>query len=111
MGRSTLFTEHTTSAVLPVLSRRRSVGQLLRLWSLVLLANVVGGARFARGATPLDSSVGVADASAFGEIVRRVVEQSWDVMLLSAVGTGWLMGLLTWLTTAARDTISQPVVI
>src|ERR1043165_4531586 len=40
MGRSELFTEQTTSAVLPVLSRRANVRQLVRLWVLVLIANL-----------------------------------------------------------------------
>jgi formate/nitrite transporter FocA (FNT family) len=44
MGRSALFTEQTTSAVLPVLSRRSNIRQLLRLWGLVLIANIVGAA-------------------------------------------------------------------
>jgi formate/nitrite transporter FocA (FNT family) len=35
MGRSALFTEQTTSAVLPVLSGRAKLTQLLRLWGLV----------------------------------------------------------------------------
>jgi formate/nitrite transporter FocA (FNT family) len=35
------------------------------------------------------------------------VRQPWPVILLSAVLAGWLMGLMTWLVTAARDTTGQ----
>src|SRR5690606_2480098 len=47
LGHSALFTEHTTSAVLPVLGRRAGVDRLLRLWAIVLAANVLGAALFA----------------------------------------------------------------
>jgi formate/nitrite transporter FocA (FNT family) len=35
LGRSELFTEHTTLAVLPVLDGRASLRQLGRLWGLI----------------------------------------------------------------------------
>lgn len=111
LGRSALFTEHTTSAVIPVLARRASLARMLRLWALVLTANVAGGALFAYGAVVLGEGLRAADAAAFGDLARRVVDASPGVMFLSAVAAGWIMGLLTWLTTAARDTASQLLVI
>lgn len=107
LGYSALFTEQTTSAVQPVFARRAGVGALFRLWGLVLVGNVVGGALFASFAAVLGPASGVAEPSAFGEIARRLVEKPWWVMLLSAIAAGWLMGLLSWLVTAARDTVSQ----
>ena len=47
LGRSELFTEHTTLEVLPVLDKRASLTSLGRLWVVVFAANVVGGALFA----------------------------------------------------------------
>lgn len=111
LGRSALFTEHTTSSVLPVLARRKSARALFRLWALVLGANVAGGALFAWGGTILGPALGVAEPAAFGEMARRVVDKPAGVMFLSAVAAGWLMGLLAWLTTAARDTVSQIVLV
>jgi formate-nitrite transporter family protein len=35
------------------------------------------------------------------------VSHPWTVILLSGVLAGWLMGLLSWLVAASRDTISQ----
>jgi formate/nitrite transporter FocA (FNT family) len=107
MGRSVLFTEQTTSAVQPLLAGRISLGQLLRTWGLVLVANVAGGALFAWFAVTLGPALGVAEPFAFGEIARKLVEHSWSVMLLSAIGAGWLMGLLVWLVTASRTTFGQ----
>lgn len=110
-GRSALFTEHTTSSVMPVLARRASVAQLLRLWGLVLLANVVGGAAFAALAVVLGPALGIIEPAAFGELAHPMVSKSGGVMLLSAIVAGWLMGLLAWLTIAARDSVGQLIAI
>lgn len=111
LGYSALFTEQTTSAVLPVLSGRATLGRLWRLWGIVLAANLLGAALFSAFATSLGPALGVADAAAFGEIAARLVGKPWWVTLMSAVGAGWLMGLLTWLVVAARDTLSQIVLV
>ena len=41
LGRSELFTEHTTLMVFPVLHRTRTVGALLRSWALVYAGNLI----------------------------------------------------------------------
>lgn len=107
LGRSELYTEHTTLAVLPVLGGRASVGQLLRLWSLVYVANLAGVSLFGAMTAFVGPALGVISREALGEIAHGVVKYgSWEI-LASAVLAGWLMGLLSWLVTAARDTISQ----
>jgi len=53
-GRSELFTEHTTLAVIPVLGGQASPRQLARLWGLVYVGNIVGGALHA-ACNPLDA--------------------------------------------------------
>jgi formate/nitrite transporter FocA (FNT family) len=111
LGRSIMFTEQTTSAVLPVLVRRASIGQLVRLWLIVLAANIVGGAMFSAAAVVMGPALGVVEPSAFGELARPLVDKPAHVMVLSAVAAGWLMGLLIWLSTAARETMSQIIVI
>lgn len=109
LGRSALFTEQTTSAVLPVLARRASLAQLGRLWSLVLVGNVVGGMVFALIFSTLGPHMHIVDADAFGTIARRLLDVPWWTMWGSAVVAGWLMGLLAWLMAASRDTIGQIV--
>lgn len=111
MGRSALFTEQTTSAVLPVLARRASFGQLLRLWGIVLIGNVSGGAAIAAIIAQLGPNMGIIEMKALAEIAAKLLEHPWWVMLLSAVAAGWLMGLLAWLVVAGRDTVSQIVAI
>lgn len=45
------------------------------------------------------------------EIARKYVDHSWWILLVGGVLAGWLMGLLAWLVTSARDTISQIVIV
>jgi formate/nitrite transporter FocA (FNT family) len=111
MGRSELFTEQTTLAVLPVLNRSASVGSLLRLWIVVYISNLIGAAIFARLATIVGPALGNIAPEAFGEIAHRVVAHGNTALFLSAVLAGWLMGLLSWLVAASRDTISQIVIV
>src|SRR5690606_10678836 len=108
---SALFTEQTTSAVQPILARRAGVDRLLRLWGIVLAANLVGGALFSVFATVLGPALEIAELAAFGKLARRLVEEPWWAILLSAVAAGWLMGLLSWLVSASRDTIGQIVIV
>jgi formate-nitrite transporter family protein len=111
MGRSELFTEQTTLAVLPVLNRSASVGSLLRLWIVVYISNLIGAAIFARLVTLVGPALGNIAPEAFGEIAHRVVAHGNTALFLSAVLAGWLMGLLSWLVAASRDTISQIVIV
>ena len=107
MGRSELFTEHTTLAVLPVLDRRASLLQLLRLWSIVFAGNITGAIIFTIIVTWISPVLGIAAPWAFVEIARSLIDHDVWVIFISAVFAGWLMGELTWLLAAGRDTISQ----
>jgi formate/nitrite transporter FocA (FNT family) len=107
LGRSELFTEQTTLAVLPVLSGEARLGSLLRLWGVVWTTNLVGAAIFAALARIIGPALGVIDLKAFGSIASRATDHASHVIFLSALLAGWLMGLLSWLVAAGRDTISQ----
>jgi formate-nitrite transporter family protein len=111
IGRSALFTEQTTSAVMPVLARRVQASRLLRLWGLVLAANLVGVALTAAMGAFLGPRLGVLDAGAMQELAQKLVRPDTVSIALSAVLAGWVMGLLSWLVVAARDTVSQIVIV
>ncbi len=111
LGRSELFTEQTTLAVLPVLNGRATVGSLARLWVVVYVANLIGAAIFARLAVAIGPALGVIDPRVFGDIARKMIDHPGLVIFASAVLAGWLMGLLSWLVAAGRDTISQVVLV
>jgi len=92
---------------LPVLNGRATLRQLGQLWGTIYVANIVGGTIFAAIAVIVGPALDVIEPAAFGEIAEHVVDHAWWVILLSAVLAGWLMGLLSWLVAAGRDTISQ----
>ncbi|MFD1513579.1 formate/nitrite transporter family protein [Halomarina rubra] len=101
LGRSELFTEHTTLAVLPVLDRQASVRELGRLWSVVYAGNLVGATLFAGFFVLVGPAVGVVEPQAFAELSTSLVEHEWFVVVGAGVLAGWLMGLLSWLVAAA----------
>jgi formate-nitrite transporter family protein len=107
MSRVDLFTEYTTIAILPVLTDRATLPELLRLWALVYLGNVVGAVAVAGFIAALGPALGVITPSAFGELARPMTRHGWLTTVASGLLAGWLMGVLSWLIAAARDTISQ----
>ncbi len=111
LGRLELFTEHTTLAVLPVLTGRADLEDLTRLWAVVLGANILAGVLFAPVAVFAGAELGVVDPASFVSVASTFTEMSPGGLFLGAVFAGWLMGLLSWILTSARDTISRLVVI
>lgn len=111
IGQSELFTEHTALATLPVLHGRASIRGLVRLWLIVYVANLLGGAIFAWLAALIGPDLGIIEGRVFAEIAYSVVARRWWVIFFSAILTGWLMGLVSWLVAAGRDTTSQIIMI
>jgi len=107
LGRSELFTEHTTLAVLPVLDGRATLAELGRLWGLVYAGNVLGGAIFAGIIVVVAPALGVAEPKAFAEIATPLVDHGWLVLVASGMLAGWLMGLLSWLVAAAQESVAR----
>ncbi len=111
LGQTELFTAHTTMAVIPVLDGRATLRELLGLWGVVYVSNLVGCALFAGLIAVLGPALGIVQPSAFATIAEAVVPYPWWVILLSAVVAGWLMGLATWLVAASLDAISRVVLV
>lgn len=111
LGRSELFTEHTTLAILPVLQGFASVKKLLRLWGIVYISNIFGGLIFALILSYFAGTLHFLHTEAFEQIANSFITNSWFTTLLTAALAGWLMGLLAWLVAAARETISQIFII
>jgi formate-nitrite transporter family protein len=111
VGRSELFTEQTTLAVLPVLDGRKSIQSLLELWGIVYGANMLGAAVIAGMIVLTGPPLGVVDPQVFGEVAGKITGHSAGVIVLSGILAGWLMGLLSWLVAAGRETVSQIVIV
>lgn len=111
IGRSDLFTEHTTLAILPVLGKRRSISDLLRVWSLIYGGNMLGAALFSvLFVNFVDMTVRLD-----GEVVvyygHKLMEDNGSGQFVGAIFAGWLMGLLGWMVTSAGETISRIAVV
>lgn len=111
LGRSELFTEHTTLAILPVLHGISPIKKLLRLWGIVYVGNIVGGLIFALILSYCANTLHFMQSFALVKISSDLALRSWTTTLLSAALAGWLMGLLAWLVAAARETVSQVLII
>ena len=111
LGRSELFTEHTSRAMFPVLGGHASWRSLARLWALVYVGNLVGTALFAALVAWVGPPLGITRAASLVAMVQPLLDRAWWLTLISAALAGWLMGLLAWLVSACRDTISQIVVV
>jgi formate/nitrite transporter FocA (FNT family) len=102
LGRQQLFTESTLTAVLPFLTRRdlASFVAMLRLWIVVLAANLVGTFIFAL----FISTPGLFNAdvnAALGDTATAALQDPFIPMMMKAVLSGWLIALMVWLLPGA----------
>ena len=105
MSGTQLFTEHTATAVYPVLDRRGSLWKLSRLWFVVIIGNLVGAMIIA---IVLVSAEDVINAEpGYIEIGKHLISYPTRPLFFSALLAGWLMALGAWLILATSSTISQ----
>jgi formate/nitrite transporter FocA (FNT family) len=103
LGRQQLFTENTLTAVLPLLKARNrgTLLQVLRLWTIVLIANLAGAhvVAWVCGNTPAFSS----DVQrAFAELARQAADVTFGAAVLRGVIAGWIIALMVWMLAAMR---------
>lgn len=110
VGRAQLFTENTLFPVLLVLDRRRHVRNTLRLWAVVFVANVLGTLLFAV-LTIKTSALSGALRSALSELGRQTTAGGFGHVFWAGVLGGWIIALMAWLVSAARDTLGQTVLV
>jgi formate/nitrite transporter FocA (FNT family) len=98
LGRQQLFTENTLTPVLPLLQRRRgaTAANVLRLWSVVLVANLIGALAVAI-VSARTMAFDPDTQGAFAEIGRKALEHDFSTTLLRGVFAGWLIALMVWL--------------
>ncbi len=110
LGGYQLYTENTLPPVALVLERIASVPALLRIWTIVLIANVVGAGvgAFVLANTGVLSTEAVTTAATFG---AEGLETSWWDLFFKGVFAGFIVAGVVWLDYAARDTISRLVLV
>ncbi len=101
IGRQQLFTENTLTAIIPLLARRNLVTFLhvLRLWAVVLAANLIGAHLFAWvvGNTPMFQND---IRSAMLAIAHEVMHVTFGAALLRGIFAGWLIAMMVWMLAA-----------
>ncbi len=107
IGRSELFTEHTNVAILPVLDRRVGLISLGRIWGIIYTGNLIGGYMIGGIIIAIAPRMGIVTLSALEHLGAKMIPYDWYIILGSGLLAGWMMGLLSWLVTASRETISQ----
>lgn len=111
IGRSELFTEHTTLAVLPVLNKSVGISDMIRLWAIIYAGNLLGGYVFALILNSFAPAMGIINRASFVAIAENLIRHDWLVIIGSGIGAGWLMGTLSWLVASSQETMSRIAII
>ena len=107
MSGAKLFTEHTATALYPVLDRQTTLPRLFKLWGIVLTGNLVGATL---SAFLLSVALPVIDAKeGFIIVGHHLVSPTSEQLLISAIFAGWLMAQGGWLVMASTSTLAQMV--
>jgi formate/nitrite transporter FocA (FNT family) len=98
LGRQQLFTENTLTAVLPVITRRSLHWFLgmLRLWTIVLAANVVGCLIFAAAVSSTNMVSGEVTTE-LNAILQIMMQNTPWQMFIKGIGAGWIIAALVWM--------------
>jgi formate-nitrite transporter family protein len=112
MSRQQLFTENTITVVLPVMAdfTGENLIELARMWTLVLLANLVGtflAALFCHLAPVLIPEL----RDAMLEISRGLLHHSWLEMVTRGIAAGFLIAAMVWLIPGADSAQFQVITI
>ncbi len=107
MSGTQLFTEHTATAVYPVLDRRGSIKALVRLWVIVIAGNLAGAVISSYLLVSVDDVVHAEQGYIL--IGEHLVTFGSRSLFVSSLLAGWLMALGAWLVMAMQPTLSQIV--
>lgn len=103
LGRMQLFTENTITTILPLVARRdlHTLTLVLRLWALVLAANLVGAAAAAAFITGSGTINGPLLTAIF-DLSRHATGFDPGVAFLKAIPAGVLVAAIVWMMPAQR---------
>jgi formate/nitrite transporter FocA (FNT family) len=104
LGKQQLFTETTLTAVIPLLAnrQRKTLRKTLRMWGVVLAANLAGAMLFALVLAV--HSLFTADiVHSLDIIAARPFEYDALHNMIRAIFAGWLIALMVWMLPAAGE--------
>jgi len=111
IGRQQLFTENTLTAIIPLLAERKwsTFLAVMRLWAVVLAANLLGAHIFAWAAadtTFLHSDV----QDSLLQLAKEAMAVTFGSAMWRGVFAGWLIAMMVWMN-AASDASRIPIII
>ena len=111
LSRQQLFTTNTVTPVVVVLDKDRSeLTNMLRLWGILFVTNILGALVFAFAVTHTE----ILPSSALNLLLEEAahkMENGFLALVLKGVVGGWLVAFVVWLVAAAQDTMSQLLLI
>ena len=111
LGKSALFTEQTSVLALPVLNGQRTIWELLRIWTLVIIGNIIGGILFVLFIGKLAPNLKLFTHETMVTIGTHVLNHDSLTLFFSAIVAGWLMGLLNWLLNTTTNSLTRILLI
>ena len=104
LGKQQLFTETTLTAMLPVLyqPRWKAIGILLRMWAIVLVANIAGTLAFALLLSRHDLFTPEI-RRALSAVAVASMSDGFIPMTLKAMLAGWMIALMVWVLPSAES--------
>ena len=111
VGRSELFSENFFDPVAAAIRDRtkKAFARLLRLWVLILVLNLVGGAVLIAIMT-VDGALPAASNEALVKVAEEIVKKDWQATLARAVLAGALITLLSYMLKAVNSVTSRILV-
>lgn len=112
LARAQLFTENTLTPVLLVLDHpsRRNILNTLRLWTVVLVANLAGAFVFSLAMSTLDISPGM-NPETITRTAMEAYQGTWANLWIRGIFGGWLIALMTWVLHTGGGMIGQIVLV
>ena len=103
LGQLQLFTESTVTAVLPLATHPtlRNLVRLVRLWTIVFVANMAGTC-FVALLLAKQVIVGPAQLAAALDVSRAILTKGPEATLFAAMPAGFLIASIAWILPSAR---------
>ena len=109
IARQQLFTENTLEPVIPLLEKfsGRRLGRMLRLWAIVLVANLLGALVIALVAAHTRMLHDPALLAEMDKVAHHGTTGGFVDVFYRAIFGGWLVAMMAWLVAATHMTGAQ----
>jgi formate/nitrite transporter FocA (FNT family) len=103
LSRQQLFTENTLTPILSLLKKRdlQTLGNVGRLWGILLLTNLIGATMIAYTLQRC-SAFSEAEKATFLKISSEAMRPPVGTLIIKAIFAGWLIALMVWMLPVAE---------